>query len=386
MLSPAAVPKKKISSETYAEFMKPVIEILPGVPELVSRGDRPLKLTFEYELKALIHYHLWEHESARDLIQHLKEDNFAAEQAAPPGGIGRSSFCEAVNTRGIEQLQYVFQELCLLSGGLIPRHYAGFGDIILIDGTLINAVLSMYWADYRKDSRKVKGHFGFNLNYGIPTAVYLTSGNGAERPFVSQILRAGQTGVTDRGYQCHKLFDDLQEEKKSFVCRIKNNTKRQVIEEYPVRPDSCIFYDALVLLGTPGVNQTEKPVRVIAYRIGNATYSVATDRHDLTAEQIALIYKLRWDIEKFFQWWKKHLRVYHLICRSEYGVTVQLLAGLITYLLMVIYCRKNFDKPVSVKRIRHIRIMIRNELRQNFYEILLWVSVKEPVENFYAKT
>ena len=65
---------------------------------------------------------------------------------------------------------------------------------------------------------------------------------------------------------------------------------------------------------------------------------------------------------------------------------VQILAGLITYLLMVIYCRENFDKPVSVGRIRHLRIMIRNELRQNFYEILLWLFVKELVENFYAKT
>jgi hypothetical protein len=386
MLSPVSVPEKKISSKTYAGFMKPVVTILPDAPELISRGDRPLKLTFEYELKSLINYHLWEHESARDLIQHLKEDTFARENVAPPGGIGRSGFCEALNNRGVGQLQYVFRELCLLSGGLIPRQYAEFGEIVLIDGSLIDAVLSMYWADYRKDSRKAKGHFGFDLNHGIPSAVYLTTGNGAERPFVSQILSRGQTGVIDRGYQSHKGFDDLQREEKSFVCRIKNNTKRNIIEEYPVNPDSFIFYDALVLLGTSGRNQTEKPVRVIGYRVGNTKYFVATDRQDLTAEQIAFIYRLRWDIEKFFQWWKKHLKVYRLTVRSEYGVMVRILAGLITYLLMVIYCRKNFDKPVSVARIRHLRIMIRNELRQNFYEILLCLFVKELVENFYAKT
>lgn len=307
MTPPASVKKKGISSNVYAEFMDPINRILPDTPDLISRGDRPLKLTFEYELKVLINYHLWENESARDLIQHLKEDDFAKEHIAPPGSISRSSFCEAINTRGLEQLRYVFRELCFFATGVFPRQYAEFGDIVAIDGTLIDGVFSMYWADYRKNSRKAKGHFGFDLNHGIPSAIYLTSGNGAERPFVSQILQAGQTGVTDRGYQSHKGFDNLQEEKKSFVCRLKNNTKKAVIEEYPINPDSSVFHDALVLLGTPGVNQTEKPVRLVGFQVGNIKYFVATDRRDLTAEQIAFIYKLRWNIEKFFQWWKKHL-------------------------------------------------------------------------------
>lgn len=385
MINPVSIPKKAIGSETYEDFFKPVRTILSDAPELKSRGDRPLKMTFEHQLKALIHYHLWEYESGRCLIQNLKEDNFARENIAPPGGIGRSSFFEALNTRGTDQMQYVFQELCSLSRGVIPRQYADFGDIVLVDGSLIDAVLSMYWADYRKGSRKAKGHFGFDLSHGIPAAIYLTSGKAPERPFLSQILSPGQTGVIDRGYQCHKLFDDLKDDGKSFVCRIKNNTKKECIEEYPVDPDSYIFYDALVLLGTPGVNQSKKAVRVVGYRIGNATYFVATDRLDLTAEQIALIYKLRWDIEKFFQWWKKHLKVYHLIARTEYGVMIQILAGLITYLLMAIYCRKNYNETVSISRIRKLRIKIQNELRENDYEILS-VFIKELLEIFYAKT
>lgn len=343
--------------------MKPVHEILPNTPPLGSKGDRPLKFTFENELGSLIYYHLFENESGRELLQKLREDDFAKEHIAPEGGISRSSFFEAISSRGIGQLQYVFRELCNLAGGIIPRQYSDLGDIVLIDGSLIEAVLSMYWADYRKNSRKAKGHFGFDLNQGIPSAIFLTSGKGAERPFVDQILSPGQTGTLDRGYQCHRLFDKLREEGKHFVCRIRNNTKMEIIEEYCITPDSYIFYDALVWLGTPGQNQTEEPVRVIGYHIANVRYYVATDRHDLAAEQIALIYKLRWDIEKFFQWWKKHLKVYHLIARSEYGVMVQLLGGLITYLLMAIYCRKHYNEPVSVVRLRQIRIAIQNELR-----------------------
>ncbi|MCD4676605.1 MAG: transposase, partial [Desulfobacula sp.] len=80
------------------------------------------------------------------------------------------------------------------------------------------------------------------------------------------------------------------------------------------------------------------------------------------AEQIATIYKLRWTIENFFKWWKEHLKVYHLIARSEYGLMVQILGGLITYLLMAIYCREQFNEKVSIKRIRELRTTILNEL------------------------
>lgn len=386
MISPLSVPKKTINSKTFNDFMKPVQEILPDVPPLESKGDRPLKFVFENELNSLIYYHLFENESGRDLLQKLREDDFAKEHIAPEGGISRSSFFEAVNSRGIDRLQYVFRELCTLAGGIIPHQYSELGDIVLIDGSLIKAVLSMYWADYRRNSRKAKGHFGFDLNHGIPSAIFLTDGKGAERPFVSRILSPGQTATLDRGYQCHKLFDDLRDEGRHFVCRIRNNTKMKILEEYYVIPVSHIFYDALVCLGTPGVNQTENPVRVVGYRIGNATYYVATDRLDLTAEQIALIYKLRWNIEKFFQWWKKHLRVYHLIARSEYGVTVQLLAGLITYLLMAIYCRKHYNKPVSVIRLRQIRITIQNELRISSDILFLILLLPKNRKKTYAKS
>jgi len=39
---------------------------------------------------------------------------------------------------------------------------------------------------------------------------------------------------------------------------------------------------------------------LIGYRIGGAEYWVATNRFDLAAEDLALIYKLLWEIENFF--------------------------------------------------------------------------------------
>ena len=379
--------QKRYLSPSFYQLYQPLKKILHETPVLESRGDRPLKMTFEDQLKALIFFHLEEHDSGRHLIQVLKEDDFARKNIAPKDGIGKSSFFEAINDRGLEQLQFVFQKLSCEASNILPNQHTDLGELIAFDGSLIDAVLSMTWADYRKGSKKAKIHLGFNLNKGIPAKIFLTDGKGAERPFVSKILLPGQTGVGDRGYQEHGLFDSLQAEGKSFVIRIKANTTKTSLKEYNVNPDSIVFYDAEVLLGTvENNNQTEKPVRLVVYCVDNVDYWVATDRRDLTAEQIAQVYKLRWDIEKFFAWWKRHLQVYHLIARSEYGLMVQILGGLITYLLLAIYCHKNHNESVSIKRVRELRIQIQNELRNSYGSTDLSIFKEQKRYRLHART
>ncbi len=103
--------QKKHFPPSFYKLYQPVAKILPETPALESRGDRPLQMTFEDELKALILFHLEEHNSGRHLIQVLKEDDFARKNIAPEDGIEKSSFFEAINTRGLEQLEFVFQKL-----------------------------------------------------------------------------------------------------------------------------------------------------------------------------------------------------------------------------------------------------------------------------------
>lgn len=329
---------------------------------LVSKGDRPLQMNFEAELNALIFFHLEEHASARHLILTLKEDDFARRRIAPEKGIGKSSFSEAINNRGLPQMLEVFQHMQGRAAGLLPDAHPELGELVAIDGSLIEATLSMIWADYRKGAKKAKLHLGFNLNQGIPESLILTAGKSAEHIYVEKLLKIEQTGVMDRYYQCHKAFDYWQEQKRFFICRIKANTTKTVIVENPIPTDGPVFYDAIVKLGTPA-SQTQRELRLIGYRVGNQTFWIATNRLDLSAEQIAMAYKLRWDIECFFAWWKRHMRVYHLIARSSYGVLMQILAGLITYLLLAIYCHKQFGKNINIERLRKIRIQIQNELR-----------------------
>ncbi len=357
-------PWEKLGSLPFHELLQPAIDAMKSMPELQSRGNRPLKLSFEEHLQALVFFHLQEHTSAQHLLQTLKEDDFAREHIAPEGGIEKSSFSEATNSRGLEQFMHVFQSLQVQASNILPKAHEELGDLTGIDGSLIDGTLSMIWADYRKGSKKAKVHLGFDLNRSIPRKIYLTKGNGAERPFVSAILAEGQTGVLDRGYQCHERFDQWQKDQKLFICRIKASTKKKIVSQNALpSSDSIVFFDAMVLLGTPGVNQTKEPLRLVGYEIEGVKYWVATDRYDLSAEQVAQAYKLRWDIENFFAWWKRHLKVYHLIARSPHGLMVQILSGLITYLLLAIYCHNHFREKVSIRRVRQLRTQIENDLR-----------------------
>jgi Transposase DDE domain len=262
---------------SFQELWQPVENFLEDIPLLQSRGHRQLKMTFEQQLKSLILFHLEEYDSARHLLQVLEQDDFARSVIAPPEGIGRSSYCEALNTRGLEQLLFVYEKLQAQATSTLPKTHPQLGDLVAIDGTLIDAVSSMAWADYSSTTKKAKIHLGFDINRGIPGKVCLTDGKGDERPLVPRLLLPGQTGVMDRNYQCYRNFDLWQEEGLQFVCRIKAGTIKTCLETSAVSEGGPVFYDALVRLGAPRASQTQRPVRVVGYRVEAKEYWVATN-------------------------------------------------------------------------------------------------------------
>jgi hypothetical protein len=88
-------------------------------------------------------------------------------------------------TGGLEQLSHIYQNLQAQAIADLPKGHDELGDLISIDGSLIDACLSMQWADCRKGAKKAKVHLGFDINHGIPRKVFLSDGKGPEPPFVS---------------------------------------------------------------------------------------------------------------------------------------------------------------------------------------------------------
>ena len=147
--------KHKRNAPSVQKLVKPLLPVLPHITPLVARGKRELKMTFEDQLYALIYFHLQEHSSGRHLLQELKENEFARNFIAPEKGIEKSSFFEAINTRGLTQLKEVFEALQAEAHKVLPKEYKDLGDLTAIDGSLIDATLSMCWADYRDGAKKL---------------------------------------------------------------------------------------------------------------------------------------------------------------------------------------------------------------------------------------
>lgn len=61
---------------------------------------------------------------------------------------------------------------------------------------------------------------------------------------------------------------------------------------------------------------------------------MVTDLMQVTAEQIAQMYKARWQIEVFFRWIKQHLNIPTLFGTTENAVYGQLFAALMVYVLI----------------------------------------------------
>ena len=347
-------------SPTFSVLLGPLEACLPYLTPLESGSNKPLTYTFAHQIRGLVYYHTETCTSAQDLLFAARCDGFVNRLLVPPSGLGKSTFYEANASRGSTQMIELVDRLSKKASKCVGRSYAELGHLVVIDGSLIGACLSMTWADYLGDVRKAKMHLGLDLSGSIPRKMILTEGRGAERPFVSHLLKEGETGVLDRGYQDHQRFDAWIAEGKHIVVRLKKNTKWEVIEALPFEKGTSIFFFSKVLLGDP-VHRMTHPVYLIGFKSRGKTYWIATDREDLTAEQIAFIFSLRWQVETFFAWWKKHLKVYHLISRNPHGVLVQLLSGLITYLLLVIYFHQRYGQRPCVKYLRQLRWDIRHE-------------------------
>lgn len=57
---------------------------------------------------------------------------------------------------------------------------------------------------------------------------------------------------------------------------------------------------------------------------------------DLTARQIADLYKTRWQIELFFKWLKQHLKIKKFWVTTENTVRIQISAAITAYCLVAI--------------------------------------------------
>jgi len=276
-------------------------------------------------------------------------------------GVPRSSLgslSEAARVFDSELLKGIVEELAL---ELKPmRHDPRLDDVgailTAVDGTLIPALSKMAWALWKDEHNAVKAHVQFEVLKGVPVAASVTEGNGNERDVLAENLLPGRLYVLDRGYAKFELMQKILDARSSFVVRIQDNSVFEVIEERELSSEALaggVVRDAVVRLGCKHRRDLlHKPVRIVEvactphikrYKIGRGgpaqgeTLLIATDRLDLPAEVVSLIFQHRWAVETFFRTFKHLLGCRHLLSTCENGIELQTYAAILACLLIALY-------------------------------------------------
>jgi hypothetical protein len=271
--------------------------------------------------------------------------------------------------------------------------------IVAVDGSLLRAVPEMLWALWvDEDNRAAKLHLTLDIERQVPTDARITHGNGSEKNIVREVfLKPDMLYLLDAGYAEYKFFQEIMDVSSSFVVRIKDNAVWEDISTNELsHADKAagVLQDSIVKLGSKSKqNDIRQPIRVLkifhegdgsvrrkarvsskkTYRTTDSDYTflLATDRTDLSAEVIVLLYKKRWDIELFFRWFKCILGCTHLIAHSQNGVAIQVYCALIASLLITIWTgRKPTKRTFEMLQFYFLGWVTEQELEEHLVSTL----------------
>jgi hypothetical protein len=243
------------------------------------------------------------------------------------------------------------------------------GVLTAVDGTELTALAALVEAGWQ--GRGIKLHTHFEPLKGVPAEMDLTLADASEVDHLLAHLQPGRVYVKDRGYCCFRLFQAIVDIGSHFVCRARDNSVYQAIEDRPLSAQAKaagIVRDQIVWLGSPGKrDELRQPLRLIqiactAHRKRSGhngrggpeqgeVLLILTNLLNVPAEVIALIYRKRWTVELFFRFFKYVLGCRHLLSHRANGIEIQVYLAIIVCLLIALWTGK---KP-TLRTIEMIR-------------------------------
>jgi len=334
---------KNTTESTFFQLLEPISSqnLWQRISASVESVDQYVKKLKTVQLVQLVmNAEMKQHTSLKEISNSLNNDAFA-----------KAIHLESIST---SQISRRFREMSTDVADIIHKSIVqtlglelGFntlrqslGRLYLIDASTITLCLSQYlWADFRTTKSGVKLHQRIRFDSDpIPDAATITVARKSDKSQLEFLIVEDEDAlnVFDRGYLHYKQFDYYSENGIRFVTRLKNNACVAVLRELEVDEESVIEEDLIVRLGK-GKNQMEHDLRlVITQDSEGKAVMILTNDFNITAEEIGVIYRHRWQIELFFKWIKQHLTIKHLFGKSKAAVVNQLVIALITYCLMML--------------------------------------------------
>lgn len=324
-----------------------IVEFLPQwmFDNIVKKydGNRYVKhFTCWNQLLVMIFGQLTTRDSLRDLIVAIDAHNKKSYHLGFGKSVTRSNLSKANENRDCR----IFEEFAyyLIDVARQKRSNNDFeikGKVYAFDSTTIDLCLSVFWwAKFRKHKGGIKVHTLLDITTQIPAFVHITAATVHDVKAMDVIpYEVGAYYILDRGYVDYARLYKITELDSYFVVRSKKNLQFNVETYLPVNEKLGVISDQIgVLKGFYISKDYPRKLRKVAFydKKMNRTFIYLTNNFELSAEQIAMLYKNRWQIELFFKWIKQHLKIKSFWGTSENAVKIQIYSAIIAYCLVAI--------------------------------------------------
>jgi len=341
-------------------------------------GNRYVKhLTCWNQLLALMFGQLCNRESLRDVIVALEAHRSKCFHL----GLGRKPIAKTTLATANQNRDYrIFEEFAfyMMTQAREKRATDIFklgGKVYAFDSTTIPLCLSVFWwAKFRKKKGGVKAHVLYDMEAQVPAFYHITTASVNDSKAMQEIpYETDAYYIFDRGYNNFKELYRIQQMESFFVVRAKSNLQYKCVR-WKRRLPKNILSDAEIEL-TVYKSRKDYPENLRLVRFydeeQDREFMFLTNAMDLTAQQIADLYKNRWQIELFFKWLKQHLKIKKFWGTTENAVRIQISAAITTYCLVAV--------------VQHDM-----QLKRSTYEVLQILSMsltdKTPLRELFDKT
>jgi hypothetical protein len=329
------------------------------------QGDRWVKrFKCRHQLVAMLYVQLAGARGLRELAQGFNA-NPGQHYHLGVGPVARSTLADANSKRSPAIFAELLKVLIEQAGRKVRAQREEL--LYLLDATTV---------DLPARGKELRGHASAKGNHGMKLHLLWQAGSCAVAEAsitpakVSDITEArklaiepGATYVFDRGYVDYNWWHDIQKKGSRFVSRFKRDAALRFEHELPLAADAPqILRDSVVAfaLRTPRGGHrnlySESLRRIEVAREDAQPLVLATNDLSSPAQEIAALYKRRWQIELFFKWVKQHLQIRHFLGQSENAVRIQLLTALIAYMLVLLLKQATAATPslwMLLAQLRH---------------------------------
>ena len=279
--------------------------------------------------------------------------------------------------------EFAFHMVSIAQSKRITKEFELHGRFYAIDSTTIDLCMSVFrWAEFRSTKSGIKVHTLIDIATEIPVFYRITNAKVHDVNSMDWFTyEALACYVFDRGYFDLARLYKIHVFGAFFIIREKGKPAYEIVDGESILDgtDNVLKDQSIRFTKKENLEKYPGTVRRIVYYAPelHRSFVYYTNNFFLSAKDIALLYKYRWQVELFFKWIKQHLQVKRFWGESENAVRIQIHIAIITYcLIAIIEHDLNIGRPI----VEVMRILGKSALTTDSIRNLLQL-LKQETEN-----